>query len=150
MTAVCDKAVPDSEAELAREALPIIKHCLAQLTDETVPLTVQADAQWFPTKLPRTALELLASILANLAAGRPVQLVPGHAELTTQQAADILNVSRPFLIGLLKAGEIDYRMVGTHRRITADSLMAYMRADDAKRRAAADELTQLSDEMGTA
>lgn len=69
-------------------------------------------------------------------------------ELTTQQAAELLNVSRPFLIGLLDAGEIDYRKVGKHRRIKAQSLMAYMARDDQERRQAADELTRLNQEMG--
>lgn len=58
-----------------------------------------------------------------------------------------MNVSRPFLIGLLEAGEIEYRTVGKHRRIRARSLMEYMAADDRKRREAADELTQLNQEM---
>jgi excisionase family DNA binding protein len=56
----------------------------------------------------------------------------------------MLNVSRPFLIGLLDAGEIEYRIVGTHRRITASSLLQYKRKDDQRRREAADELTQLT------
>jgi excisionase family DNA binding protein len=59
----------------------------------------------------------------------------------------MLNVSRPYLIGLLERGKIEYRKVGTHRRILAESLMTYMREDDRKRRAAADELTALSEEM---
>jgi excisionase family DNA binding protein len=70
------------------------------------------------------------------------------AELTTQQAADLLSVSRPFLIGLLNAGEIEYRMVGTHRRIRAEAVLDYLRADDQRRRAAADDLTALNQEMG--
>ena len=75
-------------------------------------------------------------------------MVPANAELTTRQAADLLNVSRPFLIGLLNAGEIDYRLVGTHRRIRAESLPAYLRADDQRRRQTADELTALNQGMG--
>jgi excisionase family DNA binding protein len=83
-----------------------------------------------------------------MAAERGTSIVPEHAELTTQQAADMLNVSRPHLIGLLRSGEIEYRKVGKHRRIKAQSLMAYMARDDQDRREAADELTRLNQEMG--
>jgi excisionase family DNA binding protein len=82
-----------------------------------------------------------------MAAGQGVSIVPSQAELTTQQAADMLNVSRPYFIGLLERGEIDYRKVGTHRRILAESLMAYMREDDRRRRNATDELNALTQEM---
>lgn len=75
-------------------------------------------------------------------------MVPAHAELTTQQAAGLLNVSRPHLIGLLEAGEIEYRKVGKHRRVKVSSLLEYMRSDDHRRRAAADELSALTQEMG--
>lgn len=67
-----------------------------------------------------------------------------HAELTTRQAADLLNVSHPFLIGLLEAGEIDYRTAGSHCRVLASSLMDYKKNDDAQRRAVADELSALT------
>ncbi|WP_226961734.1 MULTISPECIES: helix-turn-helix domain-containing protein [Streptomyces] len=76
--------------------------------------------------------------------------MPRDAELTTQQAAGPLDVSRPFLIGLLRAGEIEYRTVGTHRRIAMTSLHDYLGRDDQRRRDAADELTQLGQEMGLA
>ncbi|MFI6030887.1 helix-turn-helix domain-containing protein [Amycolatopsis magusensis] len=97
--------------------------------------------------VPRAAVELFATILAHMAAGHGVSVVPAHAELTTQQAAELLNVSRPYLIGLLDAGEIEHRLVGRHRRVRADSLLEYLRDDDRRRREAADELAVLTQEM---
>lgn len=86
--------------------------------------------------------------MVHVANGQGVSVVPAGAELSTQQAADLLGVSRPFLIELLTAGEIDYRRVGKHRRVRAESLLGYLRADDQRRLQAADELTVLNQEMG--
>ena len=91
---------------------------------------------------------MLAQILALLASGQGVQVMPDAAELTTQQAAEFLNVSRPFLIKLLETDQIPYRLVGTHRRISFADLREYKRRDDLSRRRAADELSQLSQELG--
>ncbi|MGH3727177.1 MAG: excisionase family DNA-binding protein [Micromonosporaceae bacterium] len=99
--------------------------------------------------VPRVAVDLLVRVLANLAAGQGMTLVPAHAELTTQQAADLLNVSRPYLIKLLDENKIEYRTVGTHRRIKASSLVDYKRRDDAERREAADELAAMTREVGS-
>jgi excisionase family DNA binding protein len=98
--------------------------------------------------IPRPTAILFAQILGFLAQGRGVQIIPKDVELTTQQAADVLNVSRPYLITLLESGEIPYRRVGRHRRITFDALMEYRRRDDLKRRAAADDLVKFSEELG--
>ncbi|NWA27808.1 helix-turn-helix domain-containing protein [Pseudomonas gingeri] len=76
-------------------------------------------------ELPTTALRLLVEILAELAAGNAVQVVPVHAELTTQEAADMLNVSRPHLIKLLESGELPFHKTGKHRRVRFAELMAY-------------------------
>ncbi len=114
--------------------------------DEPVHLTLESGQQ--TVTVPHVVLDLLVSVLANLAAGQAVAVVPAHAELTTQQAADLLNVSRPYLIKLLDEQEIDYRTVGTHRRILASSLMAYKARDDAKRRKAAGELAAMTRELG--
>jgi excisionase family DNA binding protein len=141
--------LPDDQQETATHALSRVRHYLAEHKNLTqITVTVQGETDHEPLTLPRQAVEQLAALLAHLGAGRAVSVVPSDAELTTQQAADLLNVSRPFLVGLLEAGEIEYRTVGTHRRITASSLLEYKRKDDHRRRLVADELTQLGQEMG--
>ena len=98
--------------------------------------------------VPRQAAIMLAQILGFLANGQGVTVTPSNAMLTTQQAADFLNVSRPYLIKLLEAGEIPFEKVGTHRRVAFGELMDYKRRDDHERRRAADELTELGQELG--
>jgi excisionase family DNA binding protein len=90
--------------------------------------------------IPSSAFRLLTDILTQMALGNAVTLMPIHAELTTQQAADILNVSRPFLIGLIDEGKIPCRKVGTHRRIRFDDLMDYKQEIDQQRIQALEEL----------
>lgn len=145
-----DPVQPDqTDITTAVEALPHIKHYLAKHQgNETVRLVVDGEHGDEALTVPRGAVELLARILAHMAAGQGVSVVPSHAELTTQEAADMLNVSRPFLIGLLDAAEIDYRKVGKHRRVRAASLLDYMRSDDQRRRDSADELSALTQQMG--
>lgn len=137
----------ESDISAAVDALPHVKGYLASHTDSVIRLVVADDPEE-TLVVPRGAVELLARVLAHMAAGEGVSVVPAHAELTTQQAADLLNVSRPFLIGLLDVGDVEYRRVGKHRRIKARSLMDYMARDDRQRREAADELTRLNQELG--
>jgi excisionase family DNA binding protein len=98
--------------------------------------------------IPSVAYELLIDILSQMSQGNAVTLVPVHAELSTQQAANLLNVSRPYLIKLLDSGEIPHRKVGKHRRILAKDLYSYKADLDAKRSRSLDELTALSEELG--
>ncbi|MDN3460656.1 helix-turn-helix domain-containing protein [Rhodococcus sp. APC 3903] len=83
-----------------------------------------------------------------MAAGQGVTVVPAHAELITQQAAQIFNVSRPHVIKLFDEGHIEYRLVGRHRRILASSLIAYQRSELGGARNAADELAALPEDLG--
>jgi excisionase family DNA binding protein len=89
---------------------------------------------------------LLMDLLRHVGSGDAVTLVPLSKMLTTQQAADILNVSRPFLVSLLETGQIEHIMVGRHRRIKADKLFAYKRARDERRAKALSDLAELDAE----
>lgn len=99
-------------------------------------------------KLPVAAVRLLVRMLEEMGRGNAVALVPVHAELTTQEAADMLSLSRPSLIQLLDEGKINYRRVGTHRRVRLDSLIKYKRQAGAARRAALAELAAYDQELG--
>ena len=97
--------------------------------------------------LPREALALLRDLLVEMAQGNAVTIVPTHAELTTQEAANILNVSRPHLVKLLEAGALPFSRTGTHRRIRYQDLMAYRDQRDQESKAALDELTAQAQEF---
>lgn len=99
-------------------------------------------------ELPESAQRLLRSLIHSLAEGDAVSLVPVHSELTTQQAADLLNVSRPYLIKLLEQGEIPYTKTGTHRRIRFEDLVEYKLRRDDEREDALAELIRQSQELG--
>ena len=84
--------------------------------------------------IPLKALKLLTSILSNMAEGKSVALMPTDAEISTQQAAEILNVSRPHVIKLLEKGDIPYKKVGSHRRILLQDILQYESKFKKKRR----------------
>ena len=91
-------------------------------------------------ELPEGAVRLLVDILVNMAEGHAVTLIPVHAELTTQQTADFLGVSRPFLIRLLEEGKIPYHKVGTHRRVRFEDVRQYKKHILEERESALDAL----------
>ena len=140
MTALAHRQPPPSvqEAALARSS----GQSLARLIRKNRPLKLKVtDAdQEQPIELPPGAVLLLMDILEAMAAGRGITLIPENAELTTVQAADVLNVSRPFLIKLLEEKAMPCRKVGAHRRIRMEDVMAYKARIDADREAVLDRL----------
>lgn len=98
--------------------------------------------------LPESVLAVLRQLVHYLTENKAVTVVPINKALTTQEAADILNVSRPYLIKLLEDGAIPFSKVGTHRRIQLNELMMHKRQRDAERERALDQLTALNQEMG--
>ena len=100
------------------------------------------------TPVPETVLLALVRVAGLLGRGDAITVVPVERELTTQQAADILNVSRQYLVRLVDEGRIPCTRTGKHRRINVQDLFAYKRQRDMDRRAALDELVHLSEELG--
>lgn len=138
----------DRDAELAQRAARRIGEYLTAHPGAG-PVTIKGELAGDDVLVvPREAAVLLARVLGYLANGEGVNVMPDSAELTTQQAAEFLNVSRPYLIKLLESDQIPFRLVGTHRRIKFRDLREYKSRDDLERRRAADELTHLSQDLG--
>lgn len=131
-------APTEEEARLAQELSRQLAERLPSA--RAVRLQVEDGDDGDALVVPRSAVRLLFHILTEMASGNAVTLIPIHAELTTQQSADLLNVSRPFLVKLLDEGQIPCRKVGTHRRVLFRDVLAYKRKVDAERLKALEEL----------
>jgi excisionase family DNA binding protein len=139
-------APTESESKLARES----SHRLAAYTNASEGLQMQIVKNGRKSdmlEVPASAIRLLGHILTEMAQGNAVTLVPIHAELTTQQAADLLNVSRPYLVKLLDEGKIPHRTVGKYRRVRFDDLMNYRKREEKKRLQALDALAAQAQEL---
>jgi excisionase family DNA binding protein len=98
-------------------------------------------------ELPASVVRLLLDMLEQMANGNAITLMPLHAELTTKQAADLLNISRPHLIKLLDKGNMPFRKVGSHRRVKVEDVLAYKRESFSRRTEALNELTAQAQEL---
>ena len=129
----------DSSRRLA--GLPTKNH-------RSLSIRVESDGKGETIPIPLALFDMVIDILTNMARGNAVTIVPLHAELTTQESADLLNVSRPFVIQLVDAGRLPHRKVGTHRRILFADLLEYKRNSNADCLQALKEMTRQAQELG--
>jgi excisionase family DNA binding protein len=149
--------VMDAVAERAPVFPPVDKEQLSQLHQLRVALQhngaprdsaklVSSDGE--ELDIPESVYSLLVRIVSEMDQGNGVTVLPVHAELTTQQAAGLLNVSRPYLVRLLQDGEIPFHTVGRHRRIFVKDLLEYKERRDARRRHLLEKMTREAQEAG--
>lgn len=149
MLALLDRADPlvadEAEAHIAAKAADKLRPIAAAKQD--VRIVVESDSK-IVVPLPARMVSLMLEVLDAMAEQTPISLIPHDAELTTQQAADFLNVSRPFLVSLLDRGEIDHRMVGSHRRVKYGELLKFDERSRRARREAIEELAAETRRLG--
>jgi len=141
----------DKEAEVAKASSRVLAPLLGKLGKREIVLMRLAEGKkgaGTAVDVPAQAVRMLLDILVQMAQGNAVTLIPFHAELTTQEAADFLNVSRPYLVRLIEEGRIPHRKVGTHRRILFRDLLEYKRRDDAERGEAFQQMVAENQAMG--
>lgn len=152
MSAAIDLHRPEMLPETDRETALEASRAVSRLTGrgavrvDAVPVSDREPRQTFI--LPAPAVQLLTDMLVHLGAGEAVAVIPDHAEFTTQQAANFLNVSRPWIVKLIERGDLPHRMVGTHRRVLFSELRAYKERTNVSRRAALDRLVAEAQAMG--
>ena len=148
------KTLPQSnpirgDSDLARQAGRRLRSLLTQGRSERQTLEIQLKAKSGPIiTIPVSAARVLVDVLEQMAQGRKVAALPMHSELTTQAAADLLQVSRPFLISQLETGLIPFHTVGSHRRILLDDALAYKKQMNRRRLKTLSKLSALDQKLG--
>ncbi len=141
-------APTEADALLARESSRrLASHKLGRRSSVRIQLLDDGE-EAETVAVPASAVRLFLRLLTEMSQGNAVTLIPTHAELTTQQAADLLNVSRPYLVKLLDEERIPCRTVGKYRRVRFDDLMTFKHKDDEARARALDQLTAEAQELG--
>lgn len=151
MTQILDPAT-EMEAEMAGAATACLVAALDHSKADKIKVTIEVDngdgGQPPVLLLPPRALRFFADVLRQMAKREPMTLVPQKSELTTQQAAAFLNVSRPFVIKEIEAGRLQCRLVNRHRRIEFEELVRYQQEQKQRSEAALTRLSDLSQEIG--
>lgn len=135
------------EMELARVA----QRCIAEALDRSRAVTIKLESDNGdvpPIELPPASLRLIGQLLGLMSEGKPITLMPEKQELSTVEAANFLNVSRPFVIKEIDSGRLKHRLVGKHRRVLFSDLREYANDMQKHRKEALDKLSGLSEELG--
>ena len=130
------------EAKITSRALSKYAH------NERLHLKIASNNESEDLILPGYAINLLLAMLTEMSKGNAITVMPIHAELSTQETAELLNVSRPHLVDLLEQGKIPFSKVGTHRRILANDVFDYKQRIDEARFKALDDLAAQAQELG--
>ncbi len=138
---------PVTAPEAARPGLVDLYNLLSDNAQSNEQFTMMA-ANRRAVVLPSTVVQLLRQVVGTLAKGDALRLVTVHQELTTQQAADLLNVSRQYLVRLLDEGKLAYHKTGTHRRLKLEDVLEYRRQRDSERKESLAELSRMTQEFG--
>lgn len=142
---------PPSLSAKDKEMVRVAQRCIMASLDHSraASITLTTDTGECPTvEVPPSALKLIGQLLGAMSEGRPIVLMPTKQEFTTVEAANFLNVSRPFVIKEIESGHLPHRKVGSHRRIALDDLMAYAQKMRAQQLSALDRLADNARELG--
>ena len=150
-TTIDPTIAPEHEAVLAHEAARAIDAIQAREAAGQIGvrmLLTQAGHEVTTLDMPPAAVSLIRRLLKEMGEGKAVTLVADEPEITTEQAAKLLHVSRPYVVGLVDKGQLPARNVGKQRRLLLKDVLAYKRGNEAKRREALHELAALDQELG--
>ena len=147
MEALLEKTTREDQriAKTSVDKLKKASQRLGQKKGSAIEITLKYNAE--SLRLPSKALSLLSAIISNMAAGKSMALILSDSTVGTQEAADYLEVSRPYVVRLLENGKIPFSKVGTHRRIKVSDLVAYQKKIKATRRKQLNFLAQQAQEL---
>ena len=149
MTDHLDPVAPsESDTAVARESARALAAKLRKADDNVKVRIEERGGKGETITVPKTALRLFVTVLAEMASGNAVRVIPHQAELTTGEAADLLNMSRPYVVRLLDENRIPSHRVGTHRRVLFKDVMAFKSEHRRARKKSLDRLSDLDHELG--
>ena len=141
------KAPTRKEQRIAQENVKILGQIAGKHKTSSKAIEIEVSGEKEHVKIPVSAFKFLNTILEHMAQGKAISIIPSDAEVTTQQAAEMLNVSRPHVVKLLEEGELPFHKVGTHRRIKLKDLEKYRAKMEKEREEALTELAKQAQEL---